>query len=70
MSPSIWWRKFLARVVVIVLAGIRPADDHHDELAVVEDLLVAGGRPQFGAVRCDPLRKVEGCQGTHVGSIR
>ena len=61
--------ELLTRVDVVVLAGIRPAHDHDDEIAVAEHALVADGRLQLRAVRIDPLPQVECLQGLHVPSV-
>ena len=61
--------ELLARVVVVVLAGVRAADHHDDELTLFEYLLVADGRAQVGPVRVDPLPEVERCQRLHGPSI-
>ena len=54
-----------ARVVVIVLAGIRTADDHDDELGVLEHLLVPDRRLQQVSVLVDPALEIEGGQRLH-----
>jgi hypothetical protein len=62
-------KELLARVDVVVLAGIRAADHHDDEVAVTEHALVAHGRPQLRAVGIDPLPQVECLQGLHGASV-
>src|SRR3546814_9952460 len=47
-----------AFIPVVVGAGVRPADDHHDELAVV-DALVADRRLEQVAVFLDPGLQVQ-----------
>ena len=52
--------KLLARIDVEILAAVRTADHHDDELAVREHLLVAHRRLQQVAVLVDPALEVEG----------
>src|SRR5256884_423366 len=61
--------ELLPGVDVVVLAGIRAADHHDDEVAVAEDALVAHRRPQLRAVGLDPLLEIERLQGFHVPSV-
>src|SRR5438270_190602 len=61
--------ELLPGVDVVVLAGIRAADHHDDEVAVAEDALVAHRRPQLRAVGLDPLLEIERLQGFHVPSM-
>jgi hypothetical protein len=61
--------ELLTRVVVVVLARVGAAHDHDDELARVEDLLVADRWLQVGAMRLDPLLQAESSKGLHVMSI-
>jgi hypothetical protein len=44
---------------VVVLARIGSSDDHDDEIVLLEDLLVADGRPQLLPVFVDPALQVE-----------
>ena len=55
-------------VDVEVLAGVRSADHHDDEVAVAEDALVADRRFELRAVGVDPLPEIEGLQRWHVSS--
>ena len=55
-------KKFLHRIVVIVGALVRPADDLHGHLAVLEHFLVADRRLEQVPVLVDPFLKVEGVQ--------
>src|SRR5690606_10857470 len=57
--------EFLARVVVIVGAGVRPADHHDDELGVAEHLAVAHRRLEEFAVLVDPSLKIERLERFH-----
>ena len=50
------------RIVVIVGALVRPADDLHGHLAVLEHLLVADRRLQQVLVLADPFLEVEGAE--------
>ena len=54
--------EFLDRIVVIVRALVRPADDLHGHVAVLEHLLVADRRLQQVLVLLDPALEVEGVQ--------
>src|SRR5215831_20617239 len=47
-------------VDVVVLAAVRPADDHDDEIGVLEDLLVADRGLQQMPVLVDPPLEIEG----------
>ena len=57
--------EFLARVDVKILAAVRPADHHDDELAVREHELVAHGRLEQVAVFVDPTPEIEGLEFSH-----
>jgi hypothetical protein len=61
--------EFLARVDVVVVAGVRAAHHHDDEVAVAEHTLVADRRLQLRAVRIDPCLEIECLQGLHVYSV-
>src|SRR5262249_59133342 len=61
--------ELLARIDVKVLARVRAAYHHDDEVAVAESALVADRRPQLRAVGVDPLPQVECLQGLHVASV-
>ena len=50
-------------VMVEILAGIGAADRHHDELAILEQQLVAHGRLEKCAVLIDPGAQVEAATG-------
>src|SRR5690606_16774617 len=52
--------ELLARIIVIVAAIVRSADDHDDELRVRKDLLVAHRRFQELAMLVDPGAEIEG----------
>src|SRR5262249_5753870 len=56
----------LRRIVVIVRALVRPADDLHGHLAVLEDFLVAHRRLEQMLVLFDPALKIEGVESSHV----
>jgi hypothetical protein len=58
-------KKFLAGIVVIILAGIRSSHRHDDEGAVLEQQLVANRRLQQVAVLLDPALQVERGNGRH-----
>ena len=51
--------ELLERIVVIVGAVIRTADDGDDEIAVLPDLLIADRRLQQMRVLVDPALKIE-----------
>src|SRR5215831_6854772 len=61
--------ELLAWIDVEVLARVRAAHHHDDEVAVAEYALVADRRPQLRAVGVDPLPQVECRQGLHVASV-
>src|SRR3979409_673895 len=60
--------ELLPRVDVVVLAGVRAAHHHDDEIAIAKHALVAHRRLQLRAVRIDPLPEIERLQGFHVSS--
>src|SRR3982074_144210 len=60
--------EFLSRVDVVVLAGVRAAHHHDDEIAILKHALVAHRRLQLPAVPLDPLPEIERLQGFHVSS--
>src|SRR5262249_10051985 len=60
--------ELLARIDVIVLAGVRAADHHDDEVAVAKYALVTDRWAQQRPVGIDPLPQVECLQGLHVAS--
>src|SRR5262249_51498829 len=61
--------EFLHRIVMIVGALVRPADDLHGHLAVLEYFLVAHRRVEQVLVLVDPVLKIEGVESSHVGSF-
>src|SRR5256885_3651493 len=61
--------EFLPRVDVVVLAGVRAAHHHDDEIAIAKHALVAHRRLQLRAVGIDPLPEIERLQGLHVSSV-
>src|SRR3984893_10423475 len=61
--------ELLPRVDVVVLAGVRAAHHHDDEIAIVKHALVAHRRLQLRAVRIDPFPDIERLQGFHVSSV-
>src|SRR6266478_4452614 len=61
--------EFLPRVDVVVLAGVRAAHHHDDEIAIAKHTLVAHRRLQLRAVGIDPLPEIERLQGFHVSSV-
>jgi hypothetical protein len=52
-------KKLFALIPMIVLARIRAADHHHDEIVIVKDALIPNRRPQEMPVFIDPLFKIE-----------
>ena len=56
--------QFLAGVDVVIGAGVRPADDHDQELAVAPDRLVADRRLEQVAVFVDPAFRLNGANRT------
>src|SRR5882724_6626728 len=61
--------EFLARVDVVVLAGIRAPNDHDDEIAITENPLVPDRGPQCGPVFVDPAPDIEGLKRWHTGCV-
>src|SRR6266481_1446050 len=61
--------EFLPRVDVVVLAGVRAAHHHDDEIAILKHALVAHRRLQMHAVGIDPLPEIERFEGLHVSSV-
>ena len=59
MSPSSWKKNSAPGVVVKILARIRAAHGHDDELAVLEQQLVADRRLEQAAILIDPRAQVE-----------
>ncbi len=57
--------KLRSFVVVIVLARVRPADDHDDEVVLIEYLLVAHRWLQQVTMIVNPLPEIECCEGPH-----
>ena len=58
--------ELLALVVVVVLAGVRAAGDHHDEgVVALEDRLVGDRRDHAVTVLRDPRLQPEGLQPVH-----
>ena len=55
----------VAGVDVEVVPGVRPPDDHEDELALREDLLVRDRRLEELRIVGDPAHEMEGRQGRH-----
>ena len=58
--------KFFALVPVIVLSRIRPADDHHDKIVVIENTLVSHRRLEQMPVLVDPLFEIERAPNGHI----
>src|SRR4029450_5662928 len=57
--------EFLPRIVMIVGALVRPADDLNGHLAVLEHLFVADRRLEQMPVLVDPVLEVEGVEPRH-----
>jgi hypothetical protein len=51
---------------MIVLARVRPTDDHHDKIAVIVNALITDRRPQQLPMLVDPLFEIEGESNTHM----
>src|SRR5262245_25591244 len=63
--------ELLVRIVVVVGPPVRTADDGHDEVSVLPDLLVADWRLEEVLVLLQPLREVERCEhGSLSGELR
>ena len=62
--------KLFARIDVEVLAAVRTADHHDDELAFREHLLVAHGRLEQVTVLVDPALEIEGSELAHWSGVR
>src|SRR6266446_977058 len=60
--------ELLHRIVTIVRTLVRPADDLHGHLAVLEYFLVADRRLEQMLVFVDPVLKIEGMESSHVSS--
>src|SRR5262249_62096190 len=61
-------KKLLARIVMVVFAGVGTADHHDDEIAGLIDLLVANGRLEMSLVGFNPLLQVSG--GYHASLLK
>src|SRR5438105_2302565 len=61
--------ELLDRIVMIVRTLVRPADDLHGHLAVLEYFLVADRRFEQVLILVDPVLKIEGMESSHVSSF-
>ena len=59
--------ELLAIHLVEVVAGVRSADDHHEEVPSAVQILISDGRTEVAPVGFDPFQEIQRVAGTTIG---